>query len=268
MDEQNWRQFLEVDPDPYSEVSMAALRSSSQHLTASTMIPPAARPNPQKVLLEQDHVRAEEPETYEAQRSQSRPTPSADQSVLVTSHGGLSPSASLQQIQRLVNLIPPRTDFRNETVADEDMWRRFVIGSQGSDNSSSTHRNPRVVREMCDSEIEPMSSIISSDKATVATSRPAAATMAELSEICDNCEGKTIDNFPLQKSLSVVAQASTIHHGLSDEESQLSEVESEAPERHTLAVSLDPRRRFRKPVDIAPVARISTRSGRVAGRKS
>jgi hypothetical protein len=148
------------------------------------------------------------------------------------------------------------------------MWRRFVIGSQGSDNSSSTHRNPRVVREMCDSEIEPMSSIIGSDKATVATSRPAATIMAQPSEMSDDCEGKTIDIIPLQKSLSVVAQASTIHFDLSDEESRLSEVESEAPERHTLAVSLDPRRRFRKPVDVAPVARISTRSGRVAGRKN
>jgi hypothetical protein len=268
MDEQNWRQFLEVDPDPYSEVSIVVLRSSSQHLTASTMIPPAACPSPQKALLEQDHVRAEEPETDEAQRSPNRPTPSADQSVSVTSHGGLSPSASLLQIQRLVNLIPPRTDLRNETVVDEDMWRRFVIGSQGSDNSSSTHRTPRVVREICDSEIEPISSINGSDKATVATSRPAATTMAEPSETSDDCEGKKIDIFPLQKSLSVVARASTIHHSLSDEESQLLEVESEAPERHTLAASLDPRRRFRKPVDIAPVARISTRSGRVAGRKS
>jgi hypothetical protein len=148
------------------------------------------------------------------------------------------------------------------------MWRRFVIGSQGSDDSTTTHYTPRVVREMCDSEIELMSSINGSDKATIATSRPAATMMAEPSEMSDDCEGTKTDNFPFEKSFSVVAQASTIHNILSDEEAELSEVESEAHERHTSAVSLDPRRRFRKPVDVAPVARTSTRSGRAAGRKS
>jgi hypothetical protein len=265
IDEQNWRQFLNLTPDPCEQASIAVLRSSSQHVTASTQVspspspimgtshrPPRLRTGLEMFAMNNDHLPAnKELSPLEGVRSTNE---ISDQ----------SPSASLQQIQRLINLIPPPENHRQDEMhEDETMWRRFVIGSRSSDSSSTTYRTPRIVRDMNDSEMEPMPDT-DSDKATIATSRAAPL----------NNHGPLEGTFgdheivsPAKKSFSTIAQASIARLDSSGDESLLSETATTMPPKPNHEVSLDPRRRFKKPlaaVAMTTAKRYNTRSRRAS----
>jgi hypothetical protein len=150
-------------------------------------------------------------------------------------------------------------------VEDEQMWRRFVIGSRSSDSSSTTHPNPRIIREMDDSEMEPMSnSDHNSDKATIATSRVAPVYgRAPFSETFNDHERIS----SAKTSLSVVAQASTAYLEISEDESLPSRTAAVMPPQPIQEVSVDPTRRFKKPLVAAAtttVNRYNTRSRRAS----
>jgi hypothetical protein len=262
IDEENWRQFLDLTPKPYDEASVAVLRSSSRHLTPSTRV--SSPPPPMFERLDRQASRID-PELL-AKNDDHKPAnkgTSPTKSIHSGSDSGIqSTSASLQQLQKLINLIPPHKDpHEDEMLEDEEMWRRFVIGSHGSDGSSTTHRTPRIVRDLSDTEMEPtFNTDDDSDKATIATSRAAPMIYRDApSKIFHDYE----NTLPAKKSLSLVAEASTAHFGPSEGESLLSSAAMPILSERNQEVSVDPRRRFKRPLAataVTTVKRYNTRS--------
>lgn len=165
-DEEAWRRFMHIKKYPPSKASVMALPSSSQHDSDPTELFPhqGARASGDGF----GHTTATGQPGLEATRSRSTIVPS-----MATGHSVRSgtTSASLLKVRRLCQPQAPESRSKGGDAADEEIWRRFVIGSDESDASSPKRVYvPKIVRSSEERFIVEDVSDQDSDRATVATS--------------------------------------------------------------------------------------------------
>ena len=147
-DDEAWRQILNIRQCTSSHHSMAAVKSSSLHLTRSER---SVRPV-LDVLEEPIDGHRSPLSTLKSAGTQSsipiraQPTTnepdSASQSVEIQ-----SPSASLQQIKRFAEQPAEPVRRVDEEVDDNALWRQFIIGSQDSSDEPSQFNYTAPVRD-------------------------------------------------------------------------------------------------------------------------
>ncbi|KAK3048378.1 hypothetical protein LTR09_010209 [Extremus antarcticus] len=157
-DEARWRRLAGIGPHASSHASMAAVKSSSLHLTHSesslhravmierarddTLQQPWSTPKgagTQASILNQSQETVEE-----CGQSQSQAT-------------AQSPSASLQLITRLAEQ-PTVPDLKQIDVQDDDeLWKSFIIGSQSSSLAQSPTSGPATAALINTEEMELLS---------------------------------------------------------------------------------------------------------------
>ncbi|KAK5170225.1 uncharacterized protein LTR77_004811 [Saxophila tyrrhenica] len=142
-DEEKWRRLAGIKCHAgSSHTSMAAVGSSSQHLTASDH---SAK---ERVVLEPVRDDAPQPSWSTPRGAGTQASILHQRQAVVDSWAGSpshappgSPSASLQQIMQLAEQPVIRSKPQEEVRDDDALWKSFIIGSQ----SSSVESSPRVV---------------------------------------------------------------------------------------------------------------------------
>lgn len=156
-DESAWKRFMNIKQAASSDVSVAALRSSSAHMTQSTtsawpVALAAENEVEDSILDDQENL---DSHFLEAEFIDDPPGITAQSSFASTAIS--SPSPSHGQILQLVNQAPTSQVAHEAGAQDEQLWRAFVIGSQSS-QSQSSHNGRRWVRTVDSDALLPVQS--------------------------------------------------------------------------------------------------------------
>lgn len=138
-DDERWKRMMNIQQYYSSHTSTAAVKSSSSHFTRSENSKRAVT----EALYERHNGQYQSMSTPKGAGTQASMLRGAIETVgrhrLPSKSTSLeSPSASLQQITNLAELVAPPA-LQAEEDDDDAIWREFIIGSQGS-SSAVEHR--------------------------------------------------------------------------------------------------------------------------------
>lgn len=135
-DEDIWQRLLDLRRDTSSHQSLAALKSSSAHVTDSDS---DVRPDLKAFLLgcSEQTSAVSSPLGAGTQQANIRSNEATKADYGSSSSGVGSPSASLARVMKLSRMPTAPSKHQQEEEDDNALWRQFVIGSEQDSDSES-----------------------------------------------------------------------------------------------------------------------------------
>lgn len=184
-DEQVWRDFMHIRQAAPISVSLAALRSSSPHVTQATV---TMRPADSIIEVDSSDEMLDDHDGLDGDDEPHSPAFHPQDNLVSTAIS--SPSPSHRQILQLVNQPPAAKAAREKDGDQDELWRQYILGSQSSQSQSSCNGRPGA-QTKCSEQLlpAPLSSVVSanehicSDRVTTGGSIYAAATLGQHDEV-------------------------------------------------------------------------------------